>query len=137
MKEDSKTTPLLLTLSAFPEREVLRLWECGRSRFGGTVALPSVNYQERKPELSRQTLDCFLAFLPCSELYRSLSGLMEPPGLLGKRMVLATWAQAGRQPIDIPLETKQDPVGPSSAQKPHHVPHFLSVAKGFSLLGLP
>lgn len=34
-------------------------------------------------------------------------------------------------------ETGQDPAGPSWEQKPLHVPCFLLVGKGFSLLGLP
>lgn len=67
------------------------------------MVLHSVSEQERKLELSWWTLDCLLAFLPCSERHRLLSGVVELRGLLGKRMVSATWAKAGRQLTGFPL----------------------------------
>ena len=35
------------------------------------------------------------------------------------------------------IKAKQDPAGPSQVQKSIHVPHFLFVEKGFTLLGIP
>ena len=35
------------------------------------------------------------------------------------------------------INAKQDPSGPSQVQKSIHIPHFLFVEKGFTLLGLP